>query len=188
MSARFSTGTLASLAAHDSLTSLLNRGAFTNEVEQRLDARNRGLAYPCALLLIDADRFKKINDAYGHDVGDMVLIAVARTLTESLRKDDVIGRMGGEEFGAFLTRIDRNDAEETAERLRAAVAGLEFTTPDGEHLTVSISVGCVYFETEANFESLYRAADRSLYDAKATGRNRVSFVHLGVDLVPDLPG
>ncbi len=178
---------LAALAAHDSLTNLLNRGAFTHKVEQRLEDTDERAAYPGALVLIDADQFKGINDTYGHDVGDMVLKAIARALNDGLREDDIIGRVGGEEFAAFLARIDRRDAEEAAERLRALVSDLEFTSPEGERLSVSISLGCAYFDSATRFEALYRAADRSLYDAKAMGRNRVSFVHMGADYLPLLP-
>ena len=179
---------LAALAAHDSLTNLLNRGAFTHGVEQKLKDEGRHAACPGALLLIDADHFKSINDSFGHDVGDMVLKAIAGALTGVLRADDLIGRIGGEEFGAFMGRIDRHGAEDAAERLRAAVADLEFTTPDGERVTASVSLGCAYFDAATSFEVLYRAADRSLYAAKSTGRNRVSFMHLGANLLPVLPG
>ncbi len=175
---------LATLAAHDSLTNLLNRGAFTHRVERRLADTSDSAAYPGALVLIDADQFKGINDTYGHDVGDLVLKAIAGALNSSLREDDIIGRVGGEEFAAFLARIDRRDAEEAAERLRASVSDLEFTSPDGERLSVSISLGCAYFESATSFEALYRAADRSLYNAKALGRNRVSFIHMGANFLP----
>jgi diguanylate cyclase len=163
------------LARTDSLTNCLNRGAFTSKVSLLLAERrseNRG-----ALLMIDADNFKSINDLYGHNAGDEALTIIARSIRATLRAGDLVGRMGGEEFGVYLPNVDQHAAELIAERIRRAV-NLATFTPDGRPRVLSVSIGGVVFEQSSSFPELFRIADQRLYGAKQTGRNRVTVVHV----------
>lgn len=162
------------VARTDSLTACLNRGAFTSKVSTLL-AQHGGTRG--ALLMIDADNFKAINDLYGHDSGDEALTIIARSIRAILRSGDLVGRMGGEEFGVYLPRVDRVEAEAMAERIRRSV-NLAVFTPDGRHQRpLSVSIGGAVFEGQASFTDLFRIADQRLYGAKQTGRNRTTVVH-----------
>lgn len=164
---------LAVLASTDSLTEVLNRGAFTSLVDAWLsEVRAQGRAGG-ALLVIDVDHFKGINDSFGHDRGDEALKLIATTIRDALRGIDIVGRMGGEEFGVFLPGTTGRQAELAAERIRRAVSEAEFR-PDGRPQSLSVSVGGASFAQHASFEALYREADRRLYEAKHAGRNRVA--------------
>lgn len=154
------------LASLDAMTGCLNRRAFAAGVE-RLLKQGGG-----ALLVIDADRFKSINDRFGHDTGDEALRLIAAAIRSSARQHDLVGRLGGEEFGVFLWQAPQSIALEAANRMLSAVAAVDFR-PKGMHHALSISVGCAVGETGAEFASLFRAADQSLYDAKRNGRNRI---------------
>jgi len=160
------------VARTDSLTACLNRGAFTAKVGTMLSRRRRG-----ALLMIDADNFKSINDVYGHDAGDDALMIIARAIRTTLRAGDLVGRMGGEEFGVYLPEVDQRSAELIAERIRRSVNQANFT-PSGEHRPLSVSIGAVVFDRAASFSELFRIADQRLYGAKRSGRNRVTMAHL----------
>lgn len=167
------------LASTDSLTSVLNRRAFTTLVDAYLDAlRQRQFERGGALLVLDADHFKAINDSLGHDRGDEALVLIARTIKQSLRDPDIVGRIGGEEFGVFLPGADPERAIVVAERLRRAVAEAEFA-PDGKQRTLSVSVGGAVFADEVQFGELFRAADQRLYAAKQGGRNRIEVTPMG---------
>lgn len=157
------------LASIDGLTGCLNRRAFTSRVEQEL--ANVG-PDGGAMLVVDADRFKVINDRYGHGVGDEVLKLIASTIRASLRSGDALGRLGGEEFGIHLPGASRQVATEIAERVRQTVASTEFT-PGGKPHHLSISVGCVFYDKPTGFRELFALADQRLYRAKRAGRNRV---------------
>lgn len=162
------------VARTDSLTACLNRGAFTAKVETQLtgdDALRVG-----ALLIIDADNFKAINDLYGHDAGDEALTILARSIRSVLRAGDLIGRMGGEEFGVFLPGVDQKSAEQVAERVRRAVQLAQFA-PRGETYTLTVSIGGAVFADRTNFTELFRIADQRLYGAKHSGRNQAAIVH-----------
>ena len=170
---------LAEYASTDGLTGLLNRNAFTARVEQRLaigDMRQQG-----ALLIVDVDKFKRINDSFGHEHGDAALRLIAGAIRAGLRSTDMVGRMGGEEFGAFLPATSPEQAWAAAERVRAAVAALEFA-PNGRRYPLSVSVGGTGFGSVVPFAALYREADRRLYEAKRLGRNKVAF---SLDLPPE---
>jgi diguanylate cyclase (GGDEF)-like protein len=160
-------------ATHDGLTTLLNRSAFTQIVAERLDEIDRAEGGRGALLLIDADFFKLINDHWGHAAGDEALRRIASLLAGVTRTGDVLGRLGGEEFGLFLPGAGLLSAEATAERLRAVVAAAEMATPNGEPITLTVSVGGAFFRNSISYETLFQRADRQLYRAKANGRNRV---------------
>ena len=120
-----------------------------------------------AVAMIDLDAFKAVNDRHGHETGDAVLVAAAEALARALRAEDVLGRLGGEEFLALLPDTDAEAAARTGERLRAAVAEA------GGPVPVTASVGWAVLEDGEPSEALVRRADVALYDAKAAGRNRV---------------
>ena len=168
---------LAAEATTDSLTGLPNRRAFDEKMETYISARMRhpqpGLL---GLLVMDLDRFKSINDTWGHQVGDDVLRAVAGRLRSYARVDEVVARMGGEEFGVILPITDRAEIELAAERLRRAVSNQPFDTSAGP-LAVTISVGIALVkDVDRNTPSwLYEQADAALYQAKDEGRNCIRF-------------
>lgn len=163
------------VARTDSLTSCLNRGAFTSKVGTLL--AHRLPTAGGALLMIDADNFKAINDLFGHDAGDEALTIIARSIRTILRAGDLVGRMGGEEFGVYLPDVDQRSAEIIAERIRRSV-NLAVFTPRGLPRSLSVSIGGVAFEGPSGFSDLFRIADQRLYGAKQTGRNRVAVVHV----------
>ena len=163
------------VARTDSLTACLNRGAFTSKVSMLLNERAGSASG--ALLMIDADNFKAINDLFGHDAGDEALTIIARSIRTILRAGDLVGRMGGEEFGVYLPNVDQHGAEAVAERIRRSV-NLAVFAPDGRQRALSVSIGGVAFEGPASFSELFRIADQRLYGAKQTGRNRVTVVHV----------
>jgi diguanylate cyclase (GGDEF)-like protein len=164
---------LALAAATDSLTEVLNRGAFTSIVDAYL-CRAGSEQKIGALLVIDVDHFKRINDSLGHDQGDEALRLVARTIRSALRSVDLVGRLGGEEFGVFLPGATAERARGAAERIRLAISSIEFLA-GGSRRELSVSVGGASFSRAVMFNELYRAADQRLYEAKQAGRNRVAF-------------
>jgi diguanylate cyclase (GGDEF)-like protein len=167
---RDSEAALADAARRDRLTGLLNRRALEVALADAL-ARRKRLNEAVALLLLDIDHFKRVNDTHGHAAGDVVLRAVATALTSGVREIDKVFRFGGEEFVVLLYAADRTAALATAERLRAAVAAQPIAT-DGHTIPVTISVGLATALDEDS-DGLLRAADAALYRAKAEGRNRV---------------
>ncbi|WP_432736382.1 diguanylate cyclase [Maridesulfovibrio sp. FT414] len=163
---------LARMAREDELTKVFNRRYFM-EIATREVIRGSRFREPQALMMIDIDHFKRINDTYGHDIGDLVLRAMADECSKSLRKVDVFGRLGGEEFGALLLGTDSEVARMLAERMRMQIESLVVKTPkDSIKLTVSIGVAA-FTETNMPLEALIKKADESLYEAKDTGRNKV---------------
>ena len=156
----------------DPLTSVPNRRAFVNQASRIID-RSRISRDPVALLLFDLDRFKSINDQYGHSAGDEALVTFCQVATSQLRPTDLFARLGGEEFGCLLPETSRGDAMGIAERIRVA---FEATTHDTAEAPfwVTVSVGmAVADSTNTDFPSLLVSADRALYCAKRKGRNRV---------------
>ena len=159
-------------ATHDPLTQVLNRAGF-QMLGTRLLRRNQGEGSGTAVLLMDLDRFKQVNDRYGHAAGDDVLVAFAASTREALRPTDLIGRHGGEEFCALLTVHRVEDAMAVAERIRSRFEALR--TPVGEAMiavTVSIGVAMIRADEPVADAALVRA-DRAMYRAKRAGRNRV---------------
>ena len=157
-------------ASRDPLTGALNRRGF----HQRADAA-RARSAPGqggALLALDLDHFKRVNDAFGHDVGDAVLVEAARRLQSELRGGDVLGRFGGEEFVVFVPAVSRERAAQIASRLRRAIGGCPFAV-GGHALGVTVSVGAEWFGEGVALEEAIRRADALLYEAKAQGRNRI---------------
>ncbi|EJN35272.1 MULTISPECIES: sensor domain-containing diguanylate cyclase [unclassified Pseudomonas] len=162
---------LLSLATHDALTGVYNRRRFDEKItEYSLLSRRTGR--PFALLLIDADYFKRINDTHGHAVGDEVLKQLAQLIQTSLRTTDFVARYGGEEFAVLLPEIAQPDTPEVvAEKIRAAVADAEFASVG--QVTVSIGVGLAD-PADNSPTALIKRADQQLYQAKAAGRNQVA--------------
>ena len=160
------------LALTDQLTKLPNRRAAMNALDQAWNRSSRSQA-PCALLILDIDHFKTINDRYGHAVGDQVLRSTAAVLKNAVRRDETIGRIGGEEFLLISTRLDLREAVVAAERLRRQ---LEHATIDagGDPIQVAASIGIAAREADMlSAEALMIAADKALYAAKNAGRNRL---------------
>jgi len=159
-------------AETDSLTQLLNRAAFTRQVEEELeDARFAEVGARGTLLVIDADNFKDINDSFGHDHGDAALKLIAAAIRSVLRDADRVGRIGGEEFAVFLPGTTPIVAEAVAERIRLAVSAIDFV-PNGKPHPLSVSVGGAVYDRYLPFTELFRVADQQLYAAKQNGRNR----------------
>jgi diguanylate cyclase (GGDEF)-like protein len=160
---------LKAAALSDPLTGIGNRRAFMQHGSHLLDGCQQR-AEPAALLLCDLDHFKRLNDTYGHPVGDQALIAFSEVLMESVRKEDVFGRIGGEEFACLLCACDEPTALETAERIRHSFAGLSILEPG----LLSVSIGVVTTrESGYDLSRLLSEADQALYGAKHQGRNRV---------------
>ncbi len=167
------------LATTDSLTGVWNRRRTEEILSGRLE-RLKNYGTPFSLLLADIDHFKRINDTYGHQVGDRVLVDVTRITRENIRSSDSLGRWGGEEFLIILPKLDLTQALETAERLRSTVMGYEADyLPEGERITVSI--GVVEGAASKDIEGLLTGVDELLYRAKDRGRNRVEFSHLSLE-------
>lgn len=159
-------------ALADPLTDLPNRRAFQTEVERRR-ARAARTGVPQALAMVDLDRFKSVNDTYGHDVGDRVLIQLADVLRSETTGSAVPGRLGGDEFAVFLDDIPADECADRAERLRRLVE--ERCTTDGGPVTAS--VGIVHTDdlvAGTGLDDMFRAADDALYEAKRNGRNRIT--------------
>jgi len=159
------------LANTDALTGALSRRAFRDEATRALHlaARHRN---EISLIVLDLDRFKQVNDTFGHAVGDAVLVRSVAACLGQLRKSDVIGRLGGEEFAVLLPQTGGRAALDVAERLRLAIAAETQPTPEGE-LKVTASLGVVAAEPGAtDIDLLLREADAAVYRAKAEGRDR----------------
>ncbi|MDH5358460.1 MAG: sensor domain-containing diguanylate cyclase [Gammaproteobacteria bacterium] len=158
---------------HDSLTGILNRGAIMEFLEQNLQLTERH-QQSVAVIMADLDHFKSINDTYGHLMGDEVLSVVAKEISSHLRAYDRVGRFGGEEFLIVLGDTDENRALEIAERIRTAVAALNFQCQE-QQLSVSISMGITSSNSEGadSAKKVLSKADSALYQAKHDGRNRV---------------
>lgn len=159
---------LIQLSSTDSLTGLLNRRAFEEQCQAELD-RARRYEHPVALLLMDADRFKAVNDNSGHAAGDRVLTRVALLVRSTLRAMDRVSRWGGEEFAALLPETDLSAAGKAAERVRRAVEGSEELSRHG----VTISIGVTDISRHETIKEALERADGALYEAKRKGRNRV---------------
>lgn len=162
--------TLLEFASKDSLTGLLNRrkGWDFMHYEEEKSRRSRK---PIGVALMDIDKFKRVNDEYGHEVGDEVLRTVSHCLAQTLRASDILIRWGGEEFLAVFPEIDVEGLARAAEKIRTAVDSHPWTLPDGARVTVS--VGTAVKAPEVAWEKAVDAADKALYRAKSLGRNRV---------------
>jgi len=161
------------LAHTDALTGLYNRRIFMQRLEEEVErVRRHGKAL--SVLIFDLDFFKQVNDTYGHDTGDVVLVAVARLATEAKRMSDVAARLGGEEFALLLPETDQQGAVQLAQRLRSAIEKNLYLSTSGTPVKVTASIGVATASAEANeMDKLLSSADRQLYRAKNNGRNRV---------------
>ncbi len=158
------------MAVTDKLTGVPNRHAY-EDVAKRYFERAKRDGKPLSLLVIDIDRFKRVNDTYGHDEGDQVLTAVAQRIARSIRASDFLARFGGEEFVVLLPNCDRQHAEKKAERIRQEIEK-SVRTRGGDAVTVSVGVAELDPRRES-FDEGFARADAALYAAKVQGRNRV---------------
>lgn len=163
------------LANRDSLTGALSRRAYLHSSAQLLGIPGSGPEAGTAVIMIDIDHFKLVNDRHGHATGDAVLVAIADALSRELRKTDLFGRLGGEEFAITLPDTTRRDAGMLAERLRQAVEKLAVRVNDKTTLSVTISVGLTHRirPSADGLQEMLPLADAALYQAKSSGRNRV---------------
>jgi len=162
----------------DTLTGTANRRAFMEQAEHARAAAAAADA-PLSVLMLDIDRFKSINDRYGHSVGDEVLAAVAGRIRAALGEEDILARMGGEEFAVVLPGGSGEAARAAAERIRRAISASPVQTVSGP-VAVAASIGATeYGGGEESVDALLREADRALYAAKASGRDRVVWVAAG---------
>ncbi len=164
------------LAHTDPLTGIANRRAFFEKVDTELKRIKRS-GSELSILLIDVDHFKRINDTYGHDVGDKVLAEIATLIQSCLRETDICARIGGEEFSAFLPDTQENGAFWVADRICSRISKHQFFVADGKppmSITVSIGIAGANAASDTTSAQLYKNADTRLYIAKHTGRNQVS--------------
>jgi diguanylate cyclase (GGDEF)-like protein len=162
-------------ATHDALTDLYSYRALVERVREEMGQANRA-GSSIAMLFVDLDDFKEINDRYGHPTGNEILKGVASVLQQSMRSTDIAGRFGGDEFVVLLVDSDENGAVRVAEQIREGVAGTFVEIPGGKvGTTVSIGVAFHDAATRAltSSDELFAEADASLYIAKAQGGNRV---------------
>lgn len=157
-------------ATHDPLTGLLNRGALSRAMEQ---LATRGATPRPALLMMDLDHFKRLNDAHGHAFGDEVLRNFANILRRTLRPTDLAARYGGEEFVAVLAKTDKQSAMAVAERIRKETESEVLTNYEGQPVRYTVSIGVATLHEGERFHSAAMRADNRLYEAKKTSRNCV---------------
>ena len=161
-------------ARTDFLTGIPNRRHFLDLAELEL-ARAHRYGRPFSMLMLDLDLFKNVNDRYGHRVGDLTLQKVVEVCGQILREVDVIGRLGGEEFGIMLPETDAEQAMQVADRVRQAIAVASVDLPQGGSVGVTTSIGvATYTDADTGVDGVLSRADRALYQAKRLGRDRVS--------------
>jgi diguanylate cyclase (GGDEF)-like protein len=160
-------------ATHDPLTTLLNRAAIMNVLQKELN-RSHHTGRPASVVMIDLDHFKRVNDTYGHEAGDAVLVEVGRRMSSRMRPYENLARFGGEEFLVVLSDCTLDGAGRMAERLRCTIAEDDFVLPQ-VNLTMTASLGVASSSQMENVteKELVKLADVALYRAKAEGRNRV---------------
>lgn len=164
---------LLELSQTDPLTRLCNRRHLYDKLEVELNRCQRNNT-PISLIMADIDHFKRVNDQYGHQAGDQVLVKVADLFIEQLRTYDMAARYGGEEFCLVLPETGLQAASEVAERIRARAAAMTFSAPmERDHLTISFGVAAFDEKTEGSLDDLIHLADDALYEAKNAGRNQV---------------
>lgn len=159
-------------ATRDPLTSLYNRRYFEDEVTKQI-LKAKAEKAPYSVLMIDADLFKRVNDTYGHKIGDKVLIELASTSERALRDKDIVARYGGEEFVVFLPNINAEQGQGVADRLRESISQAVVYSDDNQPVTFTVSIGVSSSDISDNIDTLIKTADEALYKAKQNGRNRV---------------
>lgn len=160
---------LEKLAYTDSLTGVANRSALLTKSEEEL-RRSRRLGYDMGVMMLDLDNFKSVNDTYGHDAGDKVLQSVAQAVNNSLRKEEMLGRIGGEEFVIIVYGADKIGMQQLALRIQDVISLQDFSFLR-EGYSVTVSIGYTKVEKNEQFKSALKRADSHLYTAKANGRN-----------------
>lgn len=161
------------MATHDPLTGIKNRGEIERLLNLEVDRAKR-YQRPLAVMMVDIDHFKKINDTYGHRNGDLVLQNVCKIMEQELRKNDMLGRYGGEEFIVVLPETDLLSATSVAERLREYLSTLTVSADQQTDIRITVSIGiAAYPESAGSAEKMVQTADEMLYKAKESGRNRV---------------
>ncbi len=164
---------LQKMMVRDSMTGLYNHTTTNQLLESAIAGSLRHKAFEVCFVMIDIDLFKRVNDTYGHPLGDQVIVALARVLKQRLRGSDVVGRYGGEEFSLILQDVDLEKAAEIVDGLRKDFARLRFYTESGE-FSCTFSAGIAALSKYDNFETLREAADQALYRAKQNGRNQIN--------------
>ncbi len=163
----------------DTLTEALNRGAFMQQASAMIEQQTKRVA-PLAVVLLDVDHFKRINDHHGHAAGDQALVTLAAVIRRSIRGGDLFGRLGGEEFGLLLPDAELAHARLIAERIREQVERLEIRLDEGKLVNMTISVGVAAAAmAAADLPEMLSLADKAMYEAKRVGRNRVVVRDLG---------
>lgn len=163
------------LAVTDPLTGIYNR-RYASQHMNRVMERARDTDGVFAVMMIDLDKFKSINDRHGHDAGDAVLREFSRRLQENIRGVDLVARFGGEEFFVAMPDVDQRAAAHAAERIRRAVEGAPVALPGGGEVKVTVSIGvAIATASDLDAEAIIKRADTALYSSKEAGRNRVSF-------------
>jgi diguanylate cyclase (GGDEF)-like protein len=171
---------LLAVASRDALTGLLNRGAFM----ERLDlAFSRRAQAPFAVLMVDVDHFKAINDTHGHPAGDAVLRTMARLLTDNLRDGDICGRVGGEEFALIVSGTAKSEGLAVADRIQSAARQMTTQLDDGFVIQATLSIGVGDSAAHTSVDQLLVESDKALYAAKHGGRNRVAVADAAAALV-----
>jgi len=156
----------ARLAHEDPLINVPNRRGFMRRLERLIDRVDRYGDDPAAMLFVDLDGLKMINDSFGHSAGDEALRHVAQLLSEGVRKSDTVARLGGDEFGILLERADEENAKDTAARLVSLIAGSDFCI-DGACLPLSVAIGVAGIESHDRPDSGMARADQAMYAQKA---------------------
>lgn len=167
---------------HDYLTHMLSRGAFIRQGQRTLDRAAHEHA-SVTVLMLDLDHFKSVNDRYGHAGGDLLLRGFSNSLSQALRPQDLVGRMGGEEFAVLLTQLDPAQAQDIAQRINQLTRELRIAS-GGDTISATVSIGMVFMPEVVpgtRLESLLQHADRNLYQAKHTGRDHHVFCQLQAD-------
>jgi diguanylate cyclase (GGDEF)-like protein len=158
-------------ARHDRMTGLLNREGFMSDLSRAHEALEQSV-----LLIVDADFFKSINDRFGHAAGDSALTAIAKAIRRAARPIDVVGRIGGEEFGVLVRHVSVSAAAEVSERVRLEVAETVWGPDESTPVPLSVSIGGAAVRDFAHsVTALMAQADACLYEAKRLGRNRIAF-------------
>ncbi|BBQ82899.1 TPA: diguanylate cyclase [Kluyvera ascorbata] len=156
----------------DVLTKLLNRRFMPTIFKREISHANR-VSTPLSVLVIDVDKFKQINDTWGHSTGDEILRKVSQVFYDNVRSNDYVFRYGGDEFVIVLTEASQIDTLRTAERIRSRVEKTKIAAPDGNDIPLSLSIGAAMFTGHPDYERLIQQADQALYQAKKRGRNCV---------------
>lgn len=170
------------LVYKDSLTGVFNRRGFIEEVERMIAAVEKGREHgrsktkfnltALSMVMLDIDNFKKLNDTYGHDTGDAALKLVAKTLGDHVRQSDFVGRWGGEEFVIALLGANESDGAFVAEHLRQEIAA-QVLRHRGRKISLTASFGAAELKERDTLENLIKKADKAMYAAKTTGKNKV---------------